>query len=383
MNKNISASKRIAWIDLLRVIACFMVVLSHSADAFVGQFDADRTAFLTGTALGSLMRPSVALFVMMTGALLLPLSDSTASLGAFYRRRVSRVVWPLVFWSIMLPVIGWFNYNYIYPDTSNPLLSTEMYTTETLIPQMWTWVFNFCYDSTALWYLYMLIGLYLAMPIINGWLATASRKDVKTVLIIWGVTLFLPYISMVAPGLGYQGNYGNFGILGVCDWNPYGTFYYFSGFIGYLLLAYYLKTYPLDWSRAKMTAILLPMFIIGYLITFWGYVTTNSLHPGNYAFLEVIWYFCGINVFMMTFPIFVVVSRYKGRVHRVVRALAPLTFGIYLVHFPFVAAGYELWSSSGLPDWCRIILGAVVVFAGTALIVKALYTFKPTRALVA
>lgn len=36
--------------------------------------------------------------------------------------------------------------------------------------------------------------------------------------------------------------------LGNCDWNIYGRFYYFSGFIGYLLLAYYLVKYPLNWS---------------------------------------------------------------------------------------------------------------------------------------
>lgn len=46
----------------------------------------------------------------------------------------------------------------------------------------------------------------------------------------------LPYLQMIAPLLGYNGNYGNMGLLGVCDWNPYGMLYYFSGFLGYLVL---------------------------------------------------------------------------------------------------------------------------------------------------
>lgn len=37
--------EHIGWIDLLRVVACFLVVLSHCCDPFVARFDADRGAF--------------------------------------------------------------------------------------------------------------------------------------------------------------------------------------------------------------------------------------------------------------------------------------------------------------------------------------------------
>ena len=36
------ARERIGWIDLLRVIACFLVVFSHSCDPFVAVFDSDN-----------------------------------------------------------------------------------------------------------------------------------------------------------------------------------------------------------------------------------------------------------------------------------------------------------------------------------------------------
>lgn len=383
MKTNVSDSARLGWVDVLRVLACFMVVLAHACDAFVGQFDNDRVAFLTGTCIGSLVRPSVPLFVMMTGVLLLPISKRDSSITLFYKRRVGRIVWPLVFWSLMLPVMGWFYFNYICPSTANSLLNAEMYTSEKLAPRFWTWIFNFNYDSTALWYLYMLVGLYLAMPIINGWLTTASKSDIKTVLYIWGLTLLLPYVQMIAPSLGYEGVYGNFGILGVCDWNIYGTFYYMSGFMGYILLAYYLKTYPLEWSNMKKAAILIPMFAAGYLITFLGYIEMNAHHPGNYAYLEILWLFCGINVFLMTFPVFVLVQSYKGNAPRLISHTAKLTFGIYLVHFPFEAAAYDLFAIPGLPDWFRIIISAVTIFIVVGLIVQLLWMWKPTRRLVA
>lgn len=374
-----NTNDRIGWVDWLRVLACFMVVLSHACDAFVGQFDNDRVAFITGTAIGSLMRASVPLFVMMTGVLLLPISLRDSSLTAFYRRRVGRIVWPLVFWSLLLPIIGWAYFNYLSPATGNSMLSAEMYSNERLVPRFWTWIFNFNYDTTALWYLYMLVGLYLVMPIVNGWLSVASRKDVKTVLILWGVSLMLPYVQMIAPALGFEGMFGNFGILGVCDWNAYGTFYYLSGFIGYIILAYYLKTYPLQWSWGRMALTLVPMFVVGYLITFWGYVEMNAYHPGNYAYLEIIWLFCGINVFMMTFPVFAFMQRIKGNAPRIISHVAKLTFGIYLVHFPFEAMAYDLFAPTGLPDWCRIVLSAVCIFVGVGLIVQLLWSWKPTR----
>ena len=38
----------IGWIDTLRIMACFMVVLSHSCDPFVAQFNANPASFHTG-----------------------------------------------------------------------------------------------------------------------------------------------------------------------------------------------------------------------------------------------------------------------------------------------------------------------------------------------
>lgn len=64
------------------------------------------------------------------------------------------------------------------------------------------------------------------------------------------MTLLLPYAKMFAPMLGYTGNFGNMGLYGVCDWNEFGTFYYVSGFAGYLVLAYYLVKFPPAWTGA-------------------------------------------------------------------------------------------------------------------------------------
>ncbi|MBD5346756.1 MAG: acyltransferase [Bacteroides sp.] len=371
-----------AWVDILRVVACFMVVLAHACDAFVGQFDTDRVAFLSGVAIGSLMRPCVPLFVMMTAVVLLPLR-SNVSAAMFYRKRVGRLIVPLIFWSLALPVMMWCYYNQVNPSTVNPLLSAAGYTTPALWNKLSTWVVNFNYDTTPLWYLYMLMGIYLVIPVIDGWLRTASRRDIKLLLIVWAVAMLLPWVKMAAPLLGYTGNYGNMGIWGECDWNPYGTFYYVSGFAGYVVLAYYLRTWPLRWNARKMAAIFIPMFAVGYAITFAGFLIIQVYYPGNYAYLEIIWYFCGLNVLMMTFPFFAAMQRLGGNGSVWMRRLAALTFGIYLCHFPFEYITYDWLDSPEIAPAVRIISGGIATFVIAAGLTWLLSLWAPTRRLIA
>lgn len=371
----------IGWISMLRVIACFTVVFAHCCDPFVAQFDANREMFLTGVFAGSLTRPCVPLFVMMTAVLLLPIKEGMP-FGNFCRKRIGRLLPPLIFWSIALPLIIFLYFAYVSPESCNPQLSAYDHSASGLIGKLYTFIFNFNFDTTPLWYLYMLIGLYIAMPILNAWLAQASRKEVRQLLYVWGATLFIPYIEMFAPIFGYSGNYGNMGLFGECDWNIFGTFYYVSGFIGYMVLAFYLKKWPLQWSWKKMAAICIPMFVAGYTITSVGYIITNSYYPGNYAYLEILWYFTGINVFMMTFPVFAVIQKTNAKPSRWMQEVASLTFGIYLCHFAFTFMAYDMYDISGLPYIVRIILAAITTFAISAAIVWAMSKSRITKSLI-
>ena len=232
----------------------------------------------------------------------------------------------------------------------------------------------------------MLVVLYFIIPIFHAWLERATRKDIKLFLSIWGISLFLPYIKMAAPALGYIGNWGNMDILGVCDWNAFGSFYYVSGFTGYLILAHYLVKYPLQWSWRKTLAIGIPMFVTGYAITFGGYLIMQEYFPGNYAYLEIVWLFGGINVFMMTFPVFVCIQKLKIPSSPVLSKVASMTFGIYLCHFVFVQMGYDLFASllpQGIPAIIHIICMAVTAFLISYLVVRGMYACKWTRRFVA
>ena len=92
--------KHVVWLDVVRLVAMFTVVCCHSADPFnfyPGEPPAniDEIKFW-GAAYGAFLRPCVPLFVMITGALLLPVRGE---ISAFYKKRISRVFWPFLIWS--------------------------------------------------------------------------------------------------------------------------------------------------------------------------------------------------------------------------------------------------------------------------------------------
>lgn len=82
-----SASTHVVWLDVVRFVAMFTVVCCHSADPFnfyVGEppLNIGEIKFW-GAAYGALLRPCVPLFVMLTGALLLPVRSETS---VFYKK---------------------------------------------------------------------------------------------------------------------------------------------------------------------------------------------------------------------------------------------------------------------------------------------------------
>ena len=70
---------------------------------------------------------------------------------------------------------------------------------------------NFSLLDVHMWYIYLLIGMYLYMPVFSAWVEKASEKAKLWFLAAWGVTLFVPYYrEFVNPYL-----------WGSCSWNEF------------------------------------------------------------------------------------------------------------------------------------------------------------------
>ena len=98
--------------------------------------------------------------------------------------------------------------------------------------------------------------------------------------------------------------------------------------------------------------------------------------------MKYIYSYFELTLFMMTFPVFVIMQRIKVPYSPALSRLASMTFGIYLCHFVFVQIGYDMfaaWLPKGVPAVVHIICIAVAAFFISYLIVRMMSAFKVTR----
>ena len=365
-------NSRIVWVDVLRLMALLMVIAGHSVDIYNATPQDDPMNGFWGAFIGSLMRPSVPLFAMMTGLLLLPIKMPAAE---FYRRRIPRVLIPMLLWSAVYYLIPWFTgvigldksvISTLFPFEFSPSQEwSDAVSNIALIP------FTFNGYTTHMWYLYMLIGLYLIMPFFSAWIERNDKTMVRTYIIMWCCSLLLPYLSqLLSPN-----------IFGVCAWNQFGTFYYFAGFTGYLLLGYLLgKGNPLP-SR-KIVAMGAMLFFAGYIITYTGFATLIAQYSYEEApdLIEMFWQFCSPNVVLMALGMFLAVQRVKITSVRLQNILAQTTkcsFGAYLMHYIFLGPVIIALQPLGLPTPLCVVMTVVIVFALCWSVTAAIYKFAP------
>ena len=245
-------AKRNFALDVLRVLACYMVIQVHTGEFYyigpVGDVIKGENAFWVDL-YNSVCRSAVPLFVMLTGYFLLPVKDEPAQ---FFRRRFTRVVIPFIFWCIAYSFYQFFRGQVDFATACVNILKIPV---------------NFGTQVGHLWYVYMLMGLYLFAPIISPWLKTASRKSIELYLGIWAFSLCVPYIHLVFPE-----------VLGECFWNGTPMLYYFSGLLGYMIL---LITYGYTLPNGKAGTCRSASLCWQWVISLPGTVSTNGYRQPN------------------------------------------------------------------------------------------------------
>jgi len=240
---------------------------------------------------------------------------------------------------------------------------------------------NFNYAAGHLWFVYMLIGIYLIMPLLSPWAEKVSRRELEMYLGIWLFTTLIPFIRDWAGGEApiIQAADGLpavalFPLWGEAAWNPFGLFYYVSGFIGYLLVGLYLRRFLENnrWTRYLGWT----MFLLGYVAIFssvLGHISaTGDTFPlAGPVSMAVYWEmplaFCGLPVVLTTvgltlglraaFPVIpsassVIPSEAEGSpfYRHLILPLSKAGYGMYLMHMlvlaPFSAL-YRNWLGVG------------------------------------
>ncbi len=243
----------------MRVTACFMVMVVHCTEPFYlggeGSLILTESDAYWASFFDTFVRACVPLFVVASSYLQFPLHYST---GEFLRRRAVRILIPFALWSIIYALV-WGEPVQNFKDL----------------------LLNFNYAAGHLWFVYMLLGIYLLMPLLSPWAERVSKKELQFYLLFCFATTLIPFIRAWASAGDVPVIYGPSGIpnralyplWGEASWNTYGLFYYFSGFIGYLLLGLYLRRFTGRLSWGKTLALALPSWILGFIICFWGFLS--------------------------------------------------------------------------------------------------------------
>ena len=287
-----AVSKRIFYIDQLRALAIVLVLFAHIsthtcerfADVYIlGSFKWASAAFFVDVGV-----IGVPLFLMITGALLL--NREYGNLFDFVKHRYLRILPPFLFWAIIT-----FN------------------------------IFSF-------WYVWLMMGIYLFLPIINSFIKDYQMKGVEYFLIIWLICILL-------------NTFGHYPFYKL-------ELSYFFGYIGYVVLGYYLFKKEFNVSKSKM-------FWLGFIL-FLGFTFINMFYTFEFSkiydkhvwltYLTIVPVFQSIGVFL----IFKNLEEYSGsnkvlnfikkfKFKNVVENLSFCSYGMYLDHM-FIL-GYVL----GLP----------------------------------
>lgn len=325
--------QRETWLDFLRVTACFMVMVVHGTEPFY--LGGDGALILTPTdafwvaVFEGLCRCCVPLFLIASSYLQFPLHYTP---GEFFKRRVVRILIPMVLWTLV--------YALVWGEPVENLKGLLL---------------NFNYAAGHLWFVYMLAGIYLVMPMLSPWAEKVSRKELSVYLGIWIFTTFIPTIRAAAGGEAplIQAADGLpapalFPLWGEASWNPFGTFYYLSGFIGYLLLGLYIRKYMENTRRVASLGWV--MFLLGFLSIVSGLLFQFSETPGAFPLsgglsLAVYWespiLFCGFPVLLTSLGLVLVFRRMACHSERseesfvyrhIILPLSKAGYGMYLIH---------------------------------------------------
>jgi surface polysaccharide O-acyltransferase-like enzyme len=342
MSDQIGRKETILWIDLIRVVAIFLVVMIHVSGQVTnhwGEIPADQ--WLIGNVYGGIARVAVPLFFMISGYLLLP---RTESLRAFYTKRMMRILIPFVVWSLIY--LGWYCWNHA-------TICTPSFVGDLLFVQG---------TYYHLWFLYALIGIYMILPVLR--LMIKPDMDQRILWYLIGLWLIFQTLFTITN------EFWNF-TLKITP--PLAT-----GFVCYFIFGYLLGGITSSCLKIILATIL---WMLGTLITIIGtyFFTRNSGQFDSFFYN-----FVSFNVILASGTAFLLLRWISERKYfasavaqALTGALATSAFGIYLIHILVIEAvsGWIPWvhinSLIGNAIW-SIPFVSILVFSLSFLIVRIL-----------
>ncbi len=293
----------IPWIDFMRFIATFLVVLAHVDVWGGGPLWAQKIYY-------TLSRNGVPLFFMMSGYLLLSKDED---LWTFFKKRGSKILIPFLVWSIL------------YDLYNTQAFATTGLTLEAIF-KMWVRILRGP-RAAHLWFFYALIGLYLFTPILRLFVVRARNADILYYIVLW---LFaMPGMFILEEFTSLRNGF---------------ELYFAMGYVGYFLLGYYLGHQT---SSVRHLWIASGLFLSGFVFTFAVFYFDLPPQKNELPFRS----YPSLNIVLMATGAFLLLKMMGEHLtpglQRLSRLVSQSSFGVYLIHSILLSGMAIAWEMAG------------------------------------
>ena len=288
-------------------MAIAMVVAIHVASTYFynGEMAAAATAnWRASTWVMGFLRPAVPLFLMISGTLMLQPGKASEPLSNFFKKRIARVAAPFLIWSAAF--VGWRIWFFEEALTAHDVLRAFFQGTV----------------YVHLWFMYVLLALYVATPVLRQLTRNMSQARLAYVLSIWLVAKSL--IPLLQRWWGFE-----------ISWVHHLPL---TNYLGFFLGGYYL-------SKVQLPKSLRPWLLLlyGVLAIATGSLTLY-LNSGTDQLNDILYDNLGPNTILMATCLFLWLKDFSYRAwakrHQVlarwVKLLSRFSFGIYLMHLMLI-----------------------------------------------
>lgn len=293
-------TKRNITFDILRIIAAFAVIMVHASAYFVA-FDGGTTEFTVGNLFDSISRIGTLFFIMISGSLMLD-EDKDFQVKKLICKNIKTLLLLIFFWSAVYSII----YEIIYPTIDNEEISFFYVFYAILFPR----------GHYHMWYLYMIIGLYMATPFLRTFIKKENKDLVLFFMAICLLTQFTPACLDALANIWSPAAY-------LADLIPKFSFDFFSGYIAYYVGGWYLTHIGI--TRKKL------FYFAGALSILITFVFTQFTQDFSNTYSEN-----NLLIFTYAAALFLLLNQvldsHPHEDSKLIRTLTQLSFGVYVIH---------------------------------------------------
>ncbi len=244
--------KRIFYYDELRALAIILVILCH-ASILYKPYVYDSLKVAMPAIFFILTHVAVPIFFMLSGALLL--NRDYHGLPEFFKKRFSRILLPFLFWIAIAIIVSVLVLHHGQEDAIKIFLGKNRWP----------------------WFVWVMMGIYLFLPVVNSFIKEYGMKGAEYFLVIWLITIVLDTF-----------NHYPFYQLELA---------YFAKYMGYVVLGYWLANKTVRVSDRNMILLGFLMFISS--ISFDFYIFMHNIPKIETKYLSLFIVIASVGVFLM------------------------------------------------------------------------------------